>query len=301
MSPPWLSIVIPSHNQPQLLRECLQSLQEHAPPDRQIIVVDDGSPECCITRVAEQFPVQIIRHARAMGFCLAANAGIRQTTGTVVELLNDDARVTADWHVQPLRCFADPRVGAVAPLVLQGPPNDDPRIDSAGDTYDPGGFAQKRGHGQRPTTDYLGATEIFGASASSAFYRGDLLRQLGGFAEEFGSYFEDVDLSWRVRRAGYSIRYEPASVVWHRVGSSYRKRRQLIERQSLNEERVYWRHVPHVWQYLPRHLAVLAGKSIRRIREGRFLPFMLGRLRMLAEIRATSRLRRDWASRVPHE
>src|SRR5439155_12584734 len=157
-------------------------------------------------------------------------------------------------------------------------------IDSAGDDYDPGGFARKRGHGEPLAAHHREPCEVFGASASSAFYRADVLRTVGGFPEDFGAYFEDVDLAWRIRRAGYRAVYEPRSVVWHRVGSSYRKRRALVERQSQNEERVYWRNVPAVWRTLPRHAAVLAAKAVRRVREGTLVPWAVGRLRAFAEV-----------------
>jgi GT2 family glycosyltransferase len=49
-------------------------------------------------------------------------------------------------------------------------------------------------------------------------------RAVGGFDEGFGMYAEDVDLSLRVRELGFSIAYEPSSVVWHRVSASYRRR-----------------------------------------------------------------------------
>ncbi len=281
-----LSIVIPSHNRPDLLRLCLASVRTHA-PTAQVIVVDDGSKDCVVAHVAESF-ADVVRHERPMGFAVAANRGIERATGSVVELLNDDTQVSAGWAESALAAFADPTIAAVAPLVLQGVPSDKAHavIDSAGDEYDRGGFARKRGHGQRLTDGYLQPCEVFGASASSAFYRADVLRTVGAFPESFGAYFEDVDLSWRIRRAGYRAMYEPGSVIWHRVGSSYRKRRELLERQSRNEELVFWRNVPRVGRALPRHAAVLAAKSIRRVREGTFVPFAIGRLRALAEFKA---------------
>jgi GT2 family glycosyltransferase len=114
---------------------------------------------------------------------------------------------------------------------------------------------------------------------------------VGGFPEEFGAYFEDVDLAWRIHRAGYRAVYEPRSVVWHRVGSSYRPRRELLERQSQNEERVFWRNVPGVWRLLPRHAGVLLGKALRRVREGTLVPWAVGRLRAFAEVPGIMRQR----------
>lgn len=281
------SIVIPSYNRPDLLADCLQSLIEHGPPDIQIIVVDDGSANAIISTKAALFNgVEVVRHERPQGFASAANAGIARVRFPVVQLLNDDTVVTPEWFAGPLRAFSDPTIGAVAPLVMIPPTHDGqaPRVDSAGDLYHRGGFARKRGHGRPITDDLRRECEVFGASASSAFYRTDVLRQVGAFPEQFGSYFEDVDLSWRVRRAGYRIVYRPDSTIWHRVGSSHRRGRALRERQSQNEERVYWRQVPRPWRTLPLHLGVLMGKAILRVRDGGLVPFAIGRLRAFAEL-----------------
>jgi GT2 family glycosyltransferase len=286
MSTLSLSIVIPSNNRPDLLRLCLASVQAHAPDGTQVIVVDDGSRDEIASRTARTFDqVQVIRNARPLGFAIAANRGIAAATGSIIEMLNDDTQVTSGWAEAALSRFADATVAAVAPLVLQGLPHDRrPIIDSAGDEYDLGGFARKRGHGAAFTDSYRVPCEVFGASASSAFYRADLVRSIGAFSADFGAYFEDVDLAWRMRRAGYRAMYEPHSVVWHRVGSSYQKRRILLERQSLNEERVFWRNVPDVWRAIPRHVAVLMAKALRRTREGTLVPWAIGRLRAWREL-----------------
>lgn len=276
-----LSLVIPSHNRPDLLRLCLESVLQFAPEKTQVIVVDDGSPLACVSRMAAIFAgVQIIHNPKPQGFAKAANRGIAHATGDIIELLNDDTQVTPNWAQSAMKWFADPTIAAIAPLVLQGPTrNLALTIDSAGDEYNLGGFARKRGHGERLGAEFLAAREVFGASASSAFYRADVLRAAGCFPEEFGAYFEDVDLAWRIRKAGFRTMYEPASLVWHRVGSSYRKNWALIERQSRNEERVFWRNVPNVWPMIPRHAAILAAKAVRRIREGTIVPWAFGRLR----------------------
>ncbi|HEY8505940.1 MAG TPA: glycosyltransferase family 2 protein [Gemmataceae bacterium] len=288
MTAPPLSVVIPSHRRADLLERCLRSVTRHAPAGTEILVIDDGSPGAAASETARRFPgVGAHRLARNRGFCAAANRGIALARAPVVEMLNDDAEVTPGWAEAALRWFADPSVAAVAPLVLQGPPGSGgpPRIDSAGDGYDLGGFARKLGHGRPLGPEYLRGGFVFGASASSAFYRAEALRRVGSFPESFGAYFEDVDLSFRLNRAGYRVRYEPASVVWHRVSASHgRTSRRLLQQQSCNEERVFWRNVPRelLPRALPRHLAVLAGKALRRWGEGALLPFVWGRLRAWA-------------------
>jgi GT2 family glycosyltransferase len=262
--------------------------------------------------------VRVIRRPKPGGFCAAANAGIAAASAAVVELLNDDAEVTAGWADTALRWFADTQVVAVAPLVLQNDPRRlarglPPRIDTAGDEYDPGGFARKRGSGelmiddfrlkiqphdtagrpppslvaivnhQSPITNLRSPSLVGAASAAAAFYRRDALLRAGGFPEHFRAYFEDVDLSLRLRRLGGEIVYEPGCVVWHRVSSSYGKKpgRRVLEQQSCNEERVFWRntHGRELLRQLPRHVAVLAGKALWRWQEGRLLPWFLGRVR----------------------
>ncbi|VTT97853.1 Putative glycosyltransferase OS=Singulisphaera acidiphila (strain ATCC BAA-1392 / DSM 18658 / VKM B-2454 / MOB10) GN=Sinac_5391 PE=4 SV=1: Glycos_transf_2 [Gemmataceae bacterium] len=317
-------MVVPSHKRADLLALCLASVTRFAPPGTEVIVIDDGSRDAVVSRAAAAFDgVKVVRRARAGGFCVAANAGIAAATAPVIELLNDDAEVTAGWADAALRWFTDPRVVAVAPLVLQNDPQRrarglPPLIDTAGDEYDLGGFARKRRcigvegdrgiHGDAETDGESAgglisptpclplspsaplpqsdspatAGTVWGASAAAAFYRRDALVRAGGFPEHFKAYFEDVDLSFRLRRLG-AIAYDPASVVWHRVSSSYgaRPSRRTLELQSCNEERVFWRNVRGAdrLRWLPRHAAVLCAKAARRFEEGALLPWLLGRAR----------------------
>jgi GT2 family glycosyltransferase len=292
-----LSIVIPSHNRPDLLRACLASVIRHAPPHTEILVVDDGSPGGSVSAAAAGFSdILSMRLPRRRGFCAAANAGIEAATGPVVELLNDDTEVEPGWAAAALAHFAEPAVAAVAPLVLRWDGSGETTgIDSAGDRYFRGGVAGKRGHGEPIGAAYLRPCRVFGASASSAFYRRDLLRRVGAFPERFRAYFEDVDLSFRLHRAGGEVVFEPASRVRHRVSASYGKpRRRLLEQQSRNEELVFWRNLPgrELARALPLHLAVLAAKAWRRWGEGNLLPFLAGRLSMMAELPEVMRQRR---------
>lgn len=289
--PPLLSIVIPSHCRPDLLASCLRSVLAHAPPGTEILVVDDGSPRKIVGETARSFAgVETIRLPRQRGFCAAANAGVLHARGTIVELLNDDTEVTANWAAAAVAAFADPAVAAVAPLVLcqPEPAADVLRIDSAGDRYYLGGIAGKRGHGQPFGEVFQGRCPVFGASASSGFFRREAWLRVGGLPESFGAYFEDVDLAFRLHRAGYKILFEPDARVFHRVSASYGKRpgRQLLEQQAQNEERVFWRNLPAgtLPAALPRHLAVLAAKAWRRWLAGGLAPFLAGRLRILSEV-----------------
>ncbi len=268
-------------------------MYRHAPPATEVLVVDDGSPGAAASAAAAEYGAAVVRLEERRGFCAAANAGAAAAAAPVVELLNDDAEATEGWAAAALWHFDDPRVAAVAPLVLCWPGGD--RIDSAGDRYFVGGVAAKRGRGERVGPEYLTSRRVFGASASSAFYRRDALARVGAFPESFGAYFDDVDLAFRLNRAGYRAVYEPGARVLHRVSASHgRPRGRLLEQQSRNEELVFWRNLPAgvLALALPLHLAVLAGKAWRRWREGELLSFARGRLRALGEAPALLRHRR---------
>ncbi len=259
-------------------------MAEFRPPGCRVVVVDDGSPGGVVRRTAEQFGrVEVVRRESPGGFAVAANLGIAATDSDIVELLNDDAVVTAGWADPALRAFADPSVGSVAPLVLRldGDPGAvaTAKIDSAGDEYDSGGFAAKRATGRAVAGAGLVSGPVWGASASAAFYRRSALDEVGRFPECFGAYFEDVDLAHRLNRAKWRCHFEAESVVWHAVSASYGQSppRHTLRMQSRNEERVYWRNAASA-RTLPRHAAVLAGKALRRLREGALAPWLLGRL-----------------------
>ena len=311
---PSLSIVIPTYNRPALLRACLQTVARFAPGGTETLVVDDASPQGVASRVAEGFAgVKILRMDRRRGFCVAANAGIREARGEIVEMLNDDTEVTAGWARAALAHFRRPDVGSVAPLVLRWPGNPGARdnneaigqgrqgkavIDSAGDRFYLGGVAGKRWHGELLELAFVKPCRVFGASASSAFYRREFLLQVGAFPESFGAYFEDVDLAFRLHGAGCQVIFEPASRVLHHVSASYgRSRRRLLAQQSRNEERVFWRNLPKrvLIRALPSHLAVLAAKAWRRWQDGSLVPFLSGRLQVLADVVEILRHRR-WLS-----
>jgi GT2 family glycosyltransferase len=298
-------LVIPSSCRPDLLGNCLHSVVRYAPAGTEVIVVDDGSERNAVSWVAEGYQgVRVVRRRQRGGFCAAANTGIQAANGGIVELLNDDTEVTADWTGAPLALFQDPTVGAVAPLVLfqLAGTAESPRIDSAGDRYFQGGVAGKRGHGEVLGAGYLNSTPVFGASASSAFYRREALLTVGAFPESFGAYFEDVDLAFRLHRAGYRIIYEPAARILHHGAGSYRApRRRLLEQQSRNEERVFWRNLPGAClrRAMAHHLAVLAAKTWRRWHEGGLTPFVCGRLRVLGEMPELWRHRRRLDDEFP--
>ena len=287
-----------------LLEPCLASIARHRPHNPalsiEVIVVDDASTDGTAQWLARVHPdVRVVRLERNQGFCAAANAGIAAANGDFIQLLNNDTEVAAGWIEAGLEPFADPTVGAVAPLVLV-------RLRAR-----PSRFgrrlvlpfwlarqarprpAQRKLFAQRP------AEEVFGASGSSAFYRAAALERTGGFDPLFGSYYEDVDLSFRLRWAGYRCVFASRSLVYHDVSSTYNHGSPTLQRRmSRNAEFVFWANLSAAGltlSILP-HLAFLVVQGAWRLARGRLRPFLKGKcdaIRGWREITARRRFRAE--------
>lgn len=247
MTAPMLSIVIPSYNGCHLLEPCLASIRRYRPREIpiEVIVVDDASTDETQEWLERSYPeVGIVRRNRNGGFVLAANDGIRASRGRFVQLLNNDAEVTEGWAEAGLDPFRDSEVGSVAPLVLWR--SDPSRVDSAGDRYSLFGWPSKRGHGE-PVGHWLARPvgPVFGASGSSAFYRRSALDRAGLFDPSFGSYYEDVDLAFRLRWAGFTCVFTPECRILHDVSASYDHASPSLQRRmARNAEILFWSNLP---------------------------------------------------------
>ena len=304
---PACSVVIPTYNGRHLLATCLASVRRHRPAEVaiEVIVADDASTDGTSEWLTDVYPeVRHVRLAHNGGFCAAANAGIAASRGAIVQLLNNDTEVEAGWIEAGLAPFADPGVGSVAPLVLVR--SDPSRVDSAGDQYALVGWPSKRGHGQSVAGWAARSSDrVFGASGSSAFYRAEALARVSGFDPTYGSYYEDVDLAFRLRWAGYDCVFAPGCRIHHDLSATYdHTDPRLQERMARNAEILFWSNLPLGWLILatlPHVLFTLVQLAHRSLR-GRQRPFLRGKvaaLRGWSSLNARRRLRADLARSAP--
>jgi len=151
------------------------------------------------------------------------NRGIRpalEQGAEYVVLLNNDAVADEHWLQELVEVAeTDKKIGLVAAKIVT---QDGKRLDSTGDFYSVWGFPYPRGRGEEDRGQYDGMDmrDIFAASGGASLYRADMLREVGLFDERFFAYFEDVDISFRARLAGWSVRYAPAAFVRHYIGGT---------------------------------------------------------------------------------
>lgn len=180
-----------------------------------MVVVDNASTDGTASLLASDFPhTSVITLACNTGFAGGVAAALDSIHTPYVALLNNDAAADPCWlerSVAVLRAEAGVAAVTAKLLLWEGG-----RINNAGVVLTGAGYGADRGLGQPDGPPYDAAVEVFGFSGGAAVLRTDAVRAAGGVPARFFLYYEDTDLSWRLRLGGWRIRYQPDAVVRHR-------------------------------------------------------------------------------------
>jgi len=219
---PRLSVVIVNWNSREDLRACLASLAAQTLRELETIVVDNGSTDGSADMTAIEFPsARIVRLSANLGFAEGCNRGIAVAGAPWIAMLNNDTVADSAWAaaLADAAAAAPARCGMLQSLMLF---RDRPGIvNSTGLELTRGGAGRDRWEETpRPPADDRAPQEIFCPTAGAAAYRRDMLDQIrldddGWFDRRHFMYFEDLDLGWRARLAGWTALYVPASIVFH--------------------------------------------------------------------------------------
>jgi GT2 family glycosyltransferase len=211
---PATTVVVVTWQGAHLLPACLESLRRQTVPHT-VVVVDNGSTDGTEGLLAERFPeVVVVQTGANLGFAGGAQAGLEAADTPYVALLNNDAVAEPDW-LAALVAALDQRPDAAAVtsrMLLQD--TAPPLLNNTGVVLLDSDYGADRDLRADATTR-LSPDSVFGFSGGAALLRRDAVESVGGFPQPFFLYYEDTDLSWRLRLAGWDIRYEPAAVVHH--------------------------------------------------------------------------------------
>lgn len=220
------AVVILNYNGRALLQKFLPSVVNYSGTAR-IIVADNASTDGSLRWVEAHYPsVERISLDTNLGFCGGYNVALKQVKASRYVLLNSDVEVTPNW-LAPMEGVLDrfPHVAAVQPKVLAERQRDHFEYAGAGGGFiDTMGYPFCRGrlfyviepdHGQ-----YNDEREIFWSSGACMMIRSERYHELGGLDEDFFAHMEEIDLCWRLQRAGHRIYYTGASLVYHVGGGT---------------------------------------------------------------------------------
>jgi len=209
-----VSVIVLNWNGRNYLPECLDSLAAQTLRDFEVVLVENGSSDGSAQLVRDRYPwVRLIELPENVGFAAGNNRGLEAATGEYIVALNNDTSVSPDFLAELLAVAqSDPSAGMVAAKMLNYYHRD--RIDAVALKIGVNGLGYNIGCGERDAGQHDGAA-AFGPCGGAALYRRDMLDEVGFFDPDFFAYYEDFDLAWRGRLAGWGCLCAPRALVYH--------------------------------------------------------------------------------------
>lgn len=240
------SVIVPCWNAAALTRVCLDRLLRLTSSPFELVLVDNGSAPAAarlLVRSAAAARARrlvrrcvLVRHERNLGYPAGMNAGLARASSQLVVLGNADAAVTQGWLEGMRAAFEDARVGGAAPAT------NPPRRGTARPWADPPRYAGLAGLDRFAAALSLRPEPAFREARGFVpgfwfMVRRAALEGVGVFDERFspGGY-EDWDLQWRLREAGWKVGFSPRAFV-HHAGSGCARANGLSPRELFGPRR----------------------------------------------------------------
>lgn len=224
---PSVAIVILNWNGRSFLQKFLPFTEASTYNNYSIIVADNASDDDSVDFITKNYPgIKILLSHANEGFSKGYNSALKKVSADYYVLLNSDVAVTKNW-IEPVIALmeSDEKIAACQPKILSY--NNSRKFEYAGAC---GGFIDKFGYPftrgrifdtcENDTGQYDSIAQVFWASGAALFVRGKVFHEINGFDEYFFAHQEEIDLCWRMQRAGYTIYAVPSSVVYHVGGGT---------------------------------------------------------------------------------
>lgn len=260
-----LSVIVVSFNTRNLLRESLKSTEiACADISHEIIVVDNASHDNSAEMVETEFPhIVLVRAPHNLGFASANNLGRQSAKGEYIAMVNPDAFPEAGALRKAVdRMALNPRIGMAGGLLIgkdgqfepsarlfPSPLNDLLAISGLAAKYAKSRFF---GRFDRTWADPYEAASVDWVPGAFAVVKNETLDKIGFFDPRFFLYYEEVDLCYRMRQAGYSIEYWPDLKATHWGGESSK----TVTNQSMSSsgrQLTLWRMRSELLYYRKHH------------------------------------------------
>lgn len=277
-----ISIIIPNYNGSKILTKNLPNVIRYS-PNSEIIVIDDASEDSSVKIIHKKFKkIKVIRLKRNVGFATAVNKGVKEASGDFIVLLNSDVSPRKNYLNNALRKFKDSKNGKVFAVGFLDYSHEKGKLLLKGRgvaKFKKGLIVHKAASIERGKTLWV--------SGGSGIFDRKIFQKLGGFDQLYKPfYWEDIDLSFRAWRSGYSCHFEPLSIVdhFHEEGAIMTKSSpRFIKKISYRNQFIFfWKNIDNIWLslthllYLPYHFV----KAILNLDTAFFLGFILACLKL---------------------
>jgi len=224
---------------------CIESVRHIDYPNFEVVVVDNGSIDDSVQAIKEVFPeVALLETGENLGFAGGNNVGMRHALkngADYILLLNNDTIV--DSHILSSFMEASALIGQEgifgAKIYYYSEPN---KIWYAGARWvDKIQHFLHVGQGCVDNNgDFSSMAETDYACGCALLVKTDLLKEIGLFDERFFLTFEETDLCYRAKRAGYKSYFVPEARVWHKVSTSFGGEGSVLFNYFLMRNRLLW-------------------------------------------------------------
>jgi GT2 family glycosyltransferase len=259
-----VSVILVIYEGRRYIKRVFDAVMNQTYPDVEVIAVINRSTDGGLAEIQQHYPqVKIINPGRNLGFAEGNNAGILASTGEFIQLVNQDLILEPAYIEEMLKAFADPHVAAATGKLLRYDFETDQKnkiIDSTGVIMSAAGRARDRGQMQIDAGQFDGQPDVFAVSGAAPMYRRTALEKVRYrqeyFDQDFFMYWEDVDLSWRLNRAGFKNVYVPTAIGYHgrtagQSAGGYLHLFKFIRHHSkLSRQIRRWNYKNHILMYL---------------------------------------------------
>lgn len=232
--------------------------------DLEVIAVINKSTDGAKEEIQNNYPqVKIIDPGQNLFFAKGNNVGIHASSGEYIQLVNQDVILEPNYIEEILKAFSDNKVAAATGKILRYDFENNCKtkvVDTLGIVMNKSGRARDIGQLQEDNGQFENASEVFGVSGAVPMYRKSALDKVKYnqeyFDEDFGAYWEDADLSWRLNTAGFKNVYAPKAVAYHgrTAGQSeggYLHLFEFIKHHSkLSRQILRWNYKNHLLMYI---------------------------------------------------
>lgn len=226
------SVVIAVHGNWPVVERAIASLRPELGPERELVIVDDASPDGTADRLAEAVPeATLVRNEQTVGFGRSCNLGAARARGSFLCFVNSDAFVEPGALDALEATAAEGPNAAVAAILL----NEDRSIQEAGWGIGRDGVTYPLGRGCRADDpQWTFRREVDYGSAACLLVRRADFEEVGGFDDRYApGYFEDADLCMQLAERGLRTVVEPAARAIHlQYGSGDRDRAKALVRRN---------------------------------------------------------------------
>ncbi len=221
---PLVSIITVNYNTVEVTLQLLKSLQAITYQNIEVIVVDNASLQDA-SCIAQQFPkVTFIQNNVNEGFAGGNNRGIEKAKGDIIFLLNNDTEVESSFIEPVVKLFSeDDSIGIISSKLIYF--NSDKMIQYAGGTSLNPFTARGKfiGSGEKDEGQYNEPVQTHLAHGAAMAIHKKVFDKIGLLPEMYFLYYEELDFSEHAQRAGFTIWYQPQSVVLHKESISVGK------------------------------------------------------------------------------